>query len=53
MNSANEEVNLPQTGMNSLIEMLIIISAMLMMGIGLIAVMYSRKKRDEESDMKE
>ena len=53
VNSANEEVNLPQTGMNSIIEMLIVITSVLMIGIGLIAVMYSRKKREEEIDLKE
>ncbi len=53
VNSANEEVNLPQTGMNSIVEMLIVITSMLMIGIGLIAVMYSRKKREEEIDLKE
>ncbi len=53
MNSANEEVDLPQTGMNSIVEMLIVITSMLMIGIGLIAVMYSRKKRDEEINLKE
>ena len=53
VNSANEEVDLPQTGMNSIVEMLIVITSMLMIGIGLIAVMYSRKKRDEEINLKE
>lgn len=53
VNSANEEVDLPQTGMNSIVEMLIVFTSMLMIGIGLIAVMYSRKKRDEEINLKE
>lgn len=53
VNSANEAVNLPQTGMNSIVEMLIIITSVLMVGIGLIVVMYSRKKREEEIGSKE
>ena len=52
VNSANEVINLPQTGMNTAVEMLIVIISMLMIGIGLIVVMYSRKKHDEESILK-
>ncbi len=50
-NAANEAIDLPQTGMNSIAKMLIVVSALLMMWIGLTLVIYSggfRRKRDEK-----
>ena len=50
-NSSGEEVNLPQTGINTTSHLLIMIGAFLMLGLGMIAVGLSgigkRKKEDE------
>lgn len=50
-NSEGEEVDLPQTGNNSLRKLLIIISSLMLIGIGMVAIYASsiiRRKKNEE-----